>query len=61
MITCCYGCEDRKVGCHSKCQKYKDEKAKHDAQKEEIERLRYLEGLKSNKKKARRENIYKTK
>ena len=29
-ITCCKGCEDRHVGCHAKCDIYKDEKAEHD-------------------------------
>lgn len=24
-ISCCYGCEDRKVGCHGTCEKYIEE------------------------------------
>lgn len=26
-ISCCYRCEDRKVGCHGTCEEYKKEKA----------------------------------
>lgn len=29
-ITCCYGCKDRVVGCHSTCEKYINEKAEKD-------------------------------
>ena len=32
MITCCYKCQDRVVGCHSNCEKYKAEKVDHDQQ-----------------------------
>lgn len=30
-ITCCIGCTDRKLFCHSNCDKYKNEKALHEA------------------------------
>ena len=34
-ISCCYQCEDRKVGCHGTCTEYKKERAERD---EEYER-----------------------
>lgn len=43
MTGCCYHCENRKVGCHSDCEKYKlwvdDYHAKQKAIKEEKERF----------------------
>lgn len=27
--NCCYGCEDRKVGCHATCEKYIDWQKQH--------------------------------
>ena len=32
----CYGCEDRYVGCHSKCGKYIDFQSVHEEEKETI-------------------------
>lgn len=32
----CHGCEERKAGCHSNCEKYKEWKTKHDARQAEI-------------------------
>ena len=32
----CYACEDRKPGCHDKCDKYQDFKEKNDALKKII-------------------------
>lgn len=32
----CYGCEERKAGCHSTCEKYKEWKEEHDARQAEI-------------------------
>ena len=42
-ITCCKGCLDRYVGCHSKCDKYIEQKIKND----EVNNKR-LEYIKSN-------------
>ena len=45
----CYGCEERKAGCHSACEKYKEWKAKHDKQqvviRSERAKLNDVEGL----------------
>lgn len=30
MIKCCKDCEERYLGCHSKCEQYKAEKAKRE-------------------------------
>ena len=30
MIKCCRNCEERVVGCHAECERYKAEKAYHD-------------------------------
>ena len=30
MIKCCYKCEERVVGCHAICEKYRAEKVEHD-------------------------------
>lgn len=36
MQVCpCFGCEDRKAGCHAGCDKYTGWKAAHDAEKDE--------------------------
>lgn len=32
-INCCLNCEDRHVGCHSSCDRYKQERAEIDAAK----------------------------
>lgn len=32
MITCCYNCSDRHVGCHGNCSKYIKQKEEHDAE-----------------------------
>lgn len=32
----CYGCVERKAGCHTVCEKYKEWKEKHDAREAEI-------------------------
>lgn len=34
-ISCCYKCTDREVGCHSKCEKYIQERRKLDEKKAE--------------------------
>lgn len=41
-IKCCEHCvpPDRHAGCHSVCEKYVEEKAKWDKQKEEIDKKR---------------------
>jgi hypothetical protein len=40
MKSGCYQCTDRKVGCHSKCEKYKGWKAEYDAKAAEIRAAR---------------------
>ena len=42
MITCCNGCKppERTPTCHSTCQKYAEQKAKHDAQLEQINKAK---------------------
>lgn len=34
MVFSCYGCEKRYPGCHDTCEKYKAERAAHEAKKE---------------------------
>ena len=62
-IRCCYGCKERKVGeqsvsCHSTCERYLAEKAKHDKELEEKHKRNekrdmlwdtYLNGVKNMK------------
>ena len=36
-IRCCYGCEDRKVGCHSECERYINEKKIYDEKRELVQ------------------------
>lgn len=46
MINSCYKCEERHLGCHSRCERYISAKAAHDAQREkarEIDRQRGLQ------------------
>lgn len=33
-IKCCYKCEDRHLGCHSECERYKQERERYEKQKE---------------------------
>jgi len=33
-IRSCHGCKERRPGCHSTCEKYKQEKAKYEKDKE---------------------------
>lgn len=33
MVLTCKGCEERKVGCHSTCEKYLKAKARHELAK----------------------------
>ena len=41
MIKCCIKCEDeRHIGCHTTCEKYKEEKQKHEEQKAIISKQR---------------------
>lgn len=35
-IKCCADCQDRHVGCHGDCEKYKAEREAFDAEKDEI-------------------------
>jgi hypothetical protein len=39
----CYQCPDRKPGCHSVCEKYKEWKAEHDAKQAAIRAKRDME------------------
>ena len=57
-IRCCYGCEERKVGCHSTCERYLKEKEELDSIREEKYKRQersnliwdtYLQGLKNMK------------
>lgn len=34
MIKCCKNCNDRELGCHSKCKKYEQEKRELEQEKE---------------------------
>lgn len=36
-IKCCQKCEDRHIGCHSECERYKKERLEYDM-KQEIKR-----------------------
>lgn len=36
----CYKCEDREVGCHSKCERYIDFSTKHQEENEAIRRAK---------------------
>lgn len=45
MIKCCYKCEKRKLGCHSKCGQYKREKLESDALRDTIQRDNYIQML----------------
>ena len=36
MISSCYQCKDRQIGCHSSCERYLEEKKIHDAKQKEI-------------------------
>ena len=49
MITCCNGCKppERTPTCHATCPKYAEQKAKHEAEREE-----------RNKKKVTQYNLY---
>lgn len=40
MIMSCMGCPDRKVGCHSTCQKYQEERAAHKKESDRISKLK---------------------
>lgn len=47
----CHGCTDRVVGCHSKCEKYKNAKEKHDrliadyAKDKDVDKYFYQESI----------------
>lgn len=38
----CHGCEKRTAGCHAACETYKEEKARYDAQKAEIDKQKAI-------------------
>ena len=42
-ISCCYKCEDRKVGCHSICEKYINEQAEKEARLARVRKERALD------------------
>lgn len=44
-ITCCRHCKPprRNGGCHISCPEYKEQKAKHDAEREEVNRKKVIE------------------
>ena len=41
-VTVCKDCTDRHVGCHVTCEKYKEQKAKWDAELDEINKQKLL-------------------
>lgn len=45
MIKCCYKCEKRKLGCHSKCEQYNREKLESDALRHTIQQDNYIQML----------------
>ena len=42
-VTVCKDCQERHVGCHGTCEKYKTQKAEWDAQRDEINRKKQHE------------------
>lgn len=38
----CYGCPDKRGGCHAECEIYKREKAAHEAEKAERDRKKHI-------------------
>ena len=47
MITPCMTCTDRKVGCHSKCEKYKEFQAKNNENRTKLYKYRLKYGINS--------------
>lgn len=45
MIYCCKDCPDRYPGCHSECQKYKEQKRKQDEINEKIKKEKAKERM----------------
>lgn len=41
-VTVCKDCQERHVGCHSTCERYKAQKEKWDAEREEINKQKLL-------------------
>lgn len=41
----CFGCENRSAECHSVCEKYKVAREENAAQKREISRKKYADGI----------------
>lgn len=39
-IKCCYKCEDRHPGCHSECERYKQEREQYEKQKEIVRKAK---------------------
>ena len=39
-IKCCYKCEVRYPGCHSKCKRYKQEKEQYEKEKEIVKKAK---------------------
>lgn len=39
----CHGCQKRSMGCHSSCEIYKEERARYDARKAEIDKKRSVD------------------
>lgn len=44
-VSCCRYCEERELGCHSKCEKYITAKAEHDRINEEMRKARMLDSI----------------
>ena len=45
MITCCKDCQERQIGCHSNCERYKTAIGDYNKQKEEIKRKKELDDV----------------
>lgn len=43
VCKCCYKCKDRVIGCHSKCNRYKEWRIQKDKELQEIRRQKDLE------------------
>lgn len=41
MIRCCKDCDERHIGCHGECEKYRAESQTHRAEKARIDSIRW--------------------
>lgn len=54
MVNPCKGCEDRNVGCHGRCEKYKQWRVKYDKTATEIKKGRQRYYFQSESERVRR-------